>query len=221
MEIRKKDLSSNPICHCKNSIKLRILESVNSHDKPLLMENLIDEMFDILKEENSHIEIDDLFLKTYIRSIISDLIESKLIKLYQIENPDNLKNKKLYFVNLQAEFSSLIKNSSEESEKDKLQKNTNVFEKKEDRIVPEKESEIKEKRNDLEHRNKLMDEIILVRKKIDKLKKENLNKKLHEEIHKYNEIKDIGQEILGYIANSKGKRVKDLYDELAISDDDK
>ena len=219
MESRKKDLSSNPICHCKNSIKLRILECVNTYDKPLFMENLIDDMFKILKEENSHIEIDDLFLKTYIRSIISELIESKLIKLYQIENPDSLINKKIYFVNLQSEFSSLIKNSSEESEKEKLQKETNVSEKKVNTIETEKE--IKEKRNDLEYRNKLMDEIILMRKKIDKLKKENLNKKLHEEIHKYNEIKDIGQEILGYIANSKGRRVKELYDELAISDDDK
>jgi hypothetical protein len=33
-------------------------------------------------------------------------------------------------------------------------------------------------------------------------------------------MKDIGQELLGYIAGHKGKRIKEYYEDLGISDDD-
>jgi hypothetical protein len=62
--------------------------------------------------------------------------------------------------------------------------------------------------------------LISLKKQNDKLKKENKDKELHQILHKYNEVKDIAQGLLGYIAQHKQMKIKDLYDDLNISDDE-
>jgi hypothetical protein len=66
----------------------------------------------------------------------------------------------------------------------------------------------------------LAQELLDLKKKFEKMKKENKNTAHHNEIHKYNETKDTAQYLLGYIANFKNKQVKVLYEEFGISDDE-
>jgi hypothetical protein len=245
MEI-KQELSHHSICQCKNSIKLRILEYINNIQAPIVIQNIIQKMFVILKNENNQIEIDDNFLKTYIRSIISEMIDNKLIGLYTFENKEELLKEQFYFLKVNTEISENLtkienkKNNIIFNNNDTLNNtlpNTSIIDIKScdnSIIIQDPLNELEDSSNskpdikldlsivnDDKLRNKLMDELISLRKKFDKIKKENPAKKLHEEIHKFNEIKDIGQELLGYIASQKGKKIKDLYDDLNISDDDK
>ncbi len=62
--------------------------------------------------------------------------------------------------------------------------------------------------------------MILAKKQLEKLKKENKDKELHQALHKYNETKDIAQGLLGYIATNKNKKIKELYEDYNISDDE-
>ena len=58
-----------------------------------------------------------------------------------------------------------------------------------------------------------------MKKKLELTKKEKNNKKMNH-LHKYNEIKDTAQNILGAIANNKNISVKELYSEKEINDND-
>jgi hypothetical protein len=60
-----------------------------------------------------------------------------------------------------------------------------------------------------------------LKKQFEKIKRENKDKDLHTALHKYNEIKDIGQMLLGYIVTAKQIGIKEYYDDLGISDDEK
>jgi hypothetical protein len=66
----------------------------------------------------------------------------------------------------------------------------------------------------------LIDEILENKKQLAKLQKDVNNIKIINELHIYNEIKDIAQEILGYLATVKNISVKQLYEELNISDNE-
>jgi hypothetical protein len=100
----------------------------------------------------------------------------------------------------------------------KQTKNLIESEKKQDHKEDNKEQE---QISTQEIKDKLMDELVIYKKELEKLKKMNKQNELHKEIHKYNEIKDVAQALLGHIASHKRKPVKVLYEELGISDDDK
>lgn len=70
------------------------------------------------------------------------------------------------------------------------------------------------------HKDLLIDEILENKKKLAKLQKDSNNIKFMNELHNYNETKDIAQEILGYLATVKNLSVKQLYEELNISDNE-
>jgi hypothetical protein len=74
---------------------------------------------------------------------------------------------------------------------------------------------------DNEEKDKLINQIITLKKQFEKIKKENKDKDLIEALNKYNKIKDIGQHLLGYIATLKNLQIKDYYEELEISEDEK
>lgn len=69
-------------------------------------------------------------------------------------------------------------------------------------------------------KDKIIQEIIKIKKEIEKAKKEFKGKHLHTQLHKYNEIKDVGQYLLGFIAGKKNKSIKVLYEEMEITDDE-
>ena len=58
---------------------------MNDCSKPWNLRNLIEKIFCSVKEDNQHLVIDDDFLKTYIRSIVSEMVDSKLISLIDIK----------------------------------------------------------------------------------------------------------------------------------------
>jgi hypothetical protein len=70
-------------------------------------------------------------------------------------------------------------------------------------------------------KNKLIDQVVALRKQFEKIKKENKDKDLIDAFNQYNKIKDIGQYLLGYIAGQKNLQIKEYYEELGISDDEK
>lgn len=39
-------------------------------------------------------------------------------------------------------------------------------------------------------------------------------------LHEYNEIRDLGQSLMGIVASNRAVRVKDIYEELGVSEKD-
>lgn len=72
-----------------------------------------------------------------------------------------------------------------------------------------------------EEKEILIDEVLDRKNNLQKLQKDSGNLKYINALHKYNEVKDIAQEILGYLSNCKNISIKELYQDLDISDDDK
>jgi len=66
----------------------------------------------------------------------------------------------------------------------------------------------------------LIDEIIENKKELVKLQKDSNNTKYMNEMHKYNETKDIAQEILGNLALYRNISIRELYEDLGISDNE-
>lgn len=75
-------------------------------------------------------------------------------------------------------------------------------------------------KNEMDEKEELINKIVLLKKEIEASKRTSSQQIFHNVIHKYNETKDIAQELLGRIALVKNKMVKDLYEDLGISDDD-
>ena len=71
-------------CLCRNSIKLKILEAINTDEEPFEIINLIELIATNLMNENKDLKIDDNFLKSYIFKIINDLSDCKM--MYFINN---------------------------------------------------------------------------------------------------------------------------------------
>lgn len=224
----KKHLNNHPLCQCRNSIKLRILEQVNLHysDKPCLSSTLVDIVHEIVKKDNEDIEIDESFLKTYIMSIISEMVDNSLIGFKTIKKEELMSE--FYFIRFDndrlkklLEQSAEIKNTSEED------KTSNTNSSRESSLNSVKNNSFINKSNlnckvigKGDYKQELIDKLTLLKSKLETLKKNNKKKELIDKLHKYNEIKDVGQELLGHIATNKGKMIKELYEELEISDDE-
>lgn len=226
------DNISYNMCQCKNSIKLRILEIINNYDKPSIMHSLVENMFSKIKKENNHIDIDENFLKTYISGIISELINNKMINLHSFENKSKIFNTELVYIKLNTTIfdqvmedlnkSSLTNKSFELKEENNALNNCLVKEPDDGSTSRDNINKmINEQKEKEDYKIMLIDKIVANKKILEKLKKENKTKQLHEAMHKYNEIKDVGQELLGHIASHRNKRIKDLYEDMNISDDEK
>ena len=75
-----------------------------------------------------------------------------------------------------------------------------------------------EKKEDKEREEKIK-MLIEKRKKLDELKRKKHQSELIKVLHRYNDLKDLSQELLGRIAVKKNITVKELYTELDISED--
>lgn len=181
------------MCQCKNSVKIKLLEMINSNKRPINVKKLINKTLELVREELDGIDIDNEFIKIYIKSIITEMIKSKMINNYYLRLED--KEREYFYLKLNEEISL------------------------EDKLPPSNKEE-KVKQMEEETKERLIDELISLKKKLAGIKIHPKTKELHNEIHKYNEIKDVAQELLGHIASHKNKMVKDLYAELEISDDD-
>lgn len=77
-------------------------------------------------------------------------------------------------------------------------------------------SEKKENREREEKIKKLLEK----RKKLEELKRKKHQSELIKVLHRYNDLKDLSQDLLGRIAVKKNITVKELYRELDISEDE-
>jgi hypothetical protein len=59
-----------------------------------------------------------------------------------------------------------------------------------------------------------------LRKELDMLKRKSKQQEWMNVLHKYNDLKDIAQDILGRIAMKKNITVKELYYEMDINEND-
>ncbi|XP_060572016.1 DNA repair protein SWI5 homolog [Ruditapes philippinarum] len=68
------------------------------------------------------------------------------------------------------------------------------------------------------------DKLKMVDKEIEDLKSQGMKEaelQIHiDKLHEYNEIKDVGQLVLGRLANLEGVRSKDLYDQYGLNLED-
>jgi hypothetical protein len=109
-----------------------------------------------------------------------------------------------FFINFELKENNLdLKESNKQNEKQEIiQENKNVDEEKENKL-------------------KLIEEIIQLKARFEKEKKTNtLQRKYIDTLHNYNEAKDMAQELLGSIAQNKGVLLKQLYEDMGISEDE-
>ena len=78
----------------------------------------------------------------------------------------------------------------------------------------------KSEKKDNKEREEKIKQLIEKRKKLDNLKRKKHQSELIKVLHKYNDLKDLSQDLLGRIAIKKNITVKELYTELDISPDE-
>lgn len=195
-------------CHCKNSIKLKILKFITENNQCILIDDAIIQMLTIIKTEIKDIvEFTDSFLMSYIRGLITELINEKIISLSEINiNKEQSNNNDYYYF---MKFTQPI---------DDIFKHKDIIKDNQDIIKEEIIKQDKEDYNNL-HQAKV-EEYLQLKKTLEKTKKESRSQELIKILHKYNELKDIAQELIGRIANQRNIRIKELYEELEISDDE-
>lgn len=195
-------------CHCKNSIKLKILKFITENNQCILIDDAIIQMLTIIKTEIKDIvEFTDSFLMSYIRGLITELINEKIISLSEININEEQSNNNDYYYFMK--FTQPI---------DDIFKHKDIIKDNQDIIKEEIIKQDKEDYNNL-HQAKV-EEYLQLKKTLEKTKKESRSQELIKILHKYNELKDIAQELIGRIANQRNIRIKELYEELEISDDE-
>lgn len=192
-------------CQCKNSIKLKIIQFITNNDHCILIDNAVEHMLIIIKAEIQDIlDLNDAFLKSYIRALITELINEKIICSSEIKVNEKLGSNDYYYM----QFT--------ESTKD-IFNHTPAIQEKAGAPTESIKQEKEHKDNNI-HQAKV-DELLRLKKTLEKTKKESKAQELIRILHKYNELKDIAQELLGRIASEKNIRIKELYEQLEISDD--
>jgi hypothetical protein len=64
-------------CLCRNSIKMQLLDYLNSIDAPIEIFKLIHTINQLIRKTNPDLNLDDNFLNTYVQTVIEDFIEMK------------------------------------------------------------------------------------------------------------------------------------------------
>ena len=217
-------------CKCNNSIKYEILSYLEKNNNFYEINELINNIYKIInQEENKELyniisnfdNINDNFVKGYIKNLINEMLnkDNNIIKKTLDINDKN----KYYFMKINKNNNNnLLKTNNKNNDKEnKLseEKNINLFDDKLDNSnIFQKSSNLNIINNNYEKEHKIKD-LIILKKKLELIKKEKNNKKVNH-LHKYNEIKDTAQNILGAIANNKNISVKELYSEKEINDND-
>ena len=217
-------------CKCNNSIKYEILSYLEKNNNFYEINELINNIYKIInQEENKELyniisnfdNINDNFVKGYIKNLINEMLnkDNNILKKTLDINDKN----KYYFMKINKNNNNnLLKTNNKNNDKEnKLseEKNINLFDDKLDNSnIFQKSSNLNIINNNYEKEHKIKD-LIILKKKLELIKKEKNNKKVNH-LHKYNEIKDTAQNILGAIANNKNISVKELYSEKEINDND-
>ena len=219
-------------CKCNNSIKYIILSYLQKNNNFYEINELINCINNIInQEENKELydiicnldNIDNNFIKGYIKNLINEMLntDNNILKRTLDINDKN----KYYFMNINKNNINNIKNNNKNNDKENKfqkpteEKNINLFDSEfPNNNIFQKSSDLINTDSEFEKKNKIKD-LIILKKKLENIKKEKNNKKV-EHLHKYNEIKDTAQNILGAIANNKNIPIKELYKEKDINDND-
>lgn len=197
-------------CLCTNSLKLNILTFLDKKQIFCYENDLINKFYeetkDKIKMKKNFENLDENFIKGHIKSVIKEMIyNDKIIQEKVFEKNDN---NNYYYMNLN---NNLIQKAF--SDKKNIEKEIiNSDYKKE-----EKNDKSNNKINKI--KNEKIKKINELKIEIEKRKKEK-QKKRCKLLHKYNDLKDIAQEILGRIAIKKNITVKELYEEYDINEND-
>ena len=197
-------------CLCTNSLKLNILTFLDKKQIFCYENDLINKFYeetkDKIKMKKNFENLDENFIKGHIKSVIKEMIyNDKIIQEKVFEKNDN---NNYYYMNLN---NNLIQKAF--SDKKNIEKEIiNSDYKKE-----EKNDKSNNKINKI--KNEKIKKINELKIEIEKMKKEK-QKKRCKLLHKYNDLKDIAQEILGRIAIKKNITVKELYEEYDINEND-
>ena len=180
-------------CLCTNSLKLNILTFLDKKQIFCYENDLINKFYeetkDKIKMKKNFENLDENFIKGHIKSVIKEMIyNDKIIQEKVFEKNDN---NNYYYMNLN---NNLIQKAF--SDKKNIEKEIiNSDYKKE-----EKNDKSNNKINKI--KNEKIKKINELKIEIEKRKKEK-QKKRCKLLHKYNDLKDIAQEILGRIAIKK------------------
>lgn len=183
-------------CHCTNSIKFLILNFLEKNDTLYRIEDLIEKIYVLVKASIEKKEIDiepnENYIKTYLNTLLHEMAnKDKNIILKVIQNT----NDNYYYMKIAKEkIEDIFKQEETSNKKEENTKNE------------EKENKIKE--------------LIELKKQYEEIKKKNNKNDLIKVLHKYNDLKDISQELLGRIAMKKNMTIKELYQEMDISVED-
>ena len=194
----------------ENSLKLNILTFLDKKQIFCYENDLINKFYeetkDKIKMKKNFENLDENFIKGHIKSVIKEMIyNDKIIQEKVFEKNDN---NNYYYMNLN---NNLIQKAF--SDKKNIEKEIiNSDYKKE-----EKNDKSNNKINKI--KNEKIKKINELKIEIEKMKKEK-QKKRCKLLHKYNDLKDIAQEILGRIAIKKNITVKELYEEYDINEND-
>ena len=197
-------------CLCTYSLKLNILTFLDKKQIFCYENDLINKFYeetkDKIKMKKNFENLDENFIKGHIKSVIKEMIyNDKIIQEKVFEKNDN---NNYYYMNLN---NNLIQKAF--SDKKNIEKEIiNSDYKKE-----EKNDKSNNKINKI--KNEKIKKINELKIEIEKRKKEK-QKKRCKLLHKYNDLKDIAQEILGRIAIKKNITVKELYEEYDINEND-
>ena len=197
-------------CLCTNSLKLNILTFLDKKQIFYYENDLINKFYeetkDKIKMKKDFENLDENFIKGHIKSVIKEMIyNDKIIQEKVFEKNDN---NNYYYMNLNNNLIQKAFSDKKNIEKESIK------------------SDYKKEENDDKSNNKInkiknekIKKINELKIEIEKRKKEK-QKKRCKLLHKYNDLKDIAQEILGRIAIKKNITVKELYEEYDINEND-
>ena len=197
-------------CLCTNSLKLNILTFLDKKQIFCYENDLINKFYeetkDKIKMKKDFENLDENFIKGYIKSVIKEMIyHEKIIQEKVFEKNDN---NNYYYMNIN---NNLIQKAF--SDKKNIEKEIINSDYKKEENNDKSNNKINKIKNE---KIKKINELKI---EIEKMKKEK-QKKRCKLLHKYNDLKDIAQEILGRIAIKKNITVKELYEEYDINEND-
>ena len=197
-------------CLCTNSLKLNILTFLDKKQIFYYENDLINKFYeetkDKIKMKKDFENLDENFIKGHIKSVIKEMIyNDKIIQEKVFEKNDN---NNYYYMNLNNNLIQKAFSDKKNIEKESI---------KSDYKKEENDDKSNNKINKI--KNKKIKKINKLKIEIEKRKKEK-QKKRCKLLHKYNDLKDIAQEILGRIAIKKNITVKELYEEYDINEND-
>ena len=197
-------------CLCTNSLKLNILTFLDKKQIFCYENDLINKFYeetkDKIKMKKNFENLDENFIKGHIKSVIKEMIyNDKIIQEKVFEKNDN---NNYYYMNIN---NNLIQKAF--SDKKNIEKEIINSDYKKEENNDKSNNKINKIKNE---KIKKINELKI---EIEKMKKEK-QKKRCKLLHKYNDLKDIAQEILGRIAIKKNITVKELYEEYDINEND-